>query len=141
MGMGAQAMLRSGAFRATRAVRLDWAALSSKVTSDAGKSELNNLRATYAELVKAADAAPETPHSIDWAKWEQTIKTPGVVAEFKAAYSKLSIPAMEDTFTPASSPSLPPRWKRPRVPPLPRKLASRSWRASWPSLTTVGTGA
>merc|ERR1712196_526615 len=54
---------------------------------------------TYAELTKAADAAPEKPHSIDWAKWEKQIKTPGVVAEFKEAYSKLSIPAMEDTFT------------------------------------------
>merc|ERR1712188_231894 len=31
--------------------------------------------------------------------WAAPIKTPGIVDEFKAAYSKLSVPAMEDTFT------------------------------------------
>merc|ERR1712167_525589 len=61
-------MLSRGVFRGTRVVRLDWAALSQKVTSDAGKAELNALRATYSEITKAA-------------------------------YSKLSVSAMEDTFT------------------------------------------
>merc|ERR1711981_45753 len=96
--MGERSMLR-GCFRSTRAVKLDWAALSGKVTSDAGKAELNALRSTYQELTKAADSAPDTPHVIDWAKWEKAIKTPGVVSEFKEAYSKLSISAMEDTYT------------------------------------------
>merc|ERR1711904_758445 len=92
-------MLSRGVFRSTRVVRLDWSALSQKVTSDAGKAELNALRATYSEITKAVDSAPAAPPAIDWAKWESTIKTPGIVADFKAAYSKLSVPAMEDTFT------------------------------------------
>merc|ERR1712216_1049298 len=91
-------MLSRGVFRCTAVARLDWAALSQKVTSDAGKAELNALRATYSEI-KAVDSAPAAPPAIDWAKWESTIKTPGIVVDFKAAYSKLSVPAMEDTFT------------------------------------------
>jgi len=88
-----------GVFRATRVARLDWAALSGKVTSDAGKAELNALRAVYADIAKAVDQAPATAPQIDWAKWSATIKTPGVVDEFKAAYEKLSVPEMEDTFS------------------------------------------
>jgi hypothetical protein len=73
--------------------------LSSKVTSDAGKAELNALRAAYSDIVKSVDSAPSSTPSIDWAKWKATIKTPGVVEAFESSYSKLSIPAMEDTFT------------------------------------------
>merc|ERR1712070_1236700 len=97
--MGRLKMLSRGVFRASRVARLDWAALSSKITSDQGKAELNALRATYSEITKAVDSAPATTHTIDWAKWSQTIKTPGIVDEFNAAHAKLSVPAMEDTFT------------------------------------------
>merc|ERR1711998_85867 len=96
--MGTGTMMR-GAFRASRVARLDWAALSGKVTSDAGKAELNALRAVYSDLLKQVDSAPATTPTIDWAKWKATIKTPGVVDEFQAAYSKLNVPEMEDTFT------------------------------------------
>merc|ERR1712046_251895 len=92
--MGVAAMIR-GALRSTRVARLDWAALSSKVTSDAGKAELASLRAAYSDIVKAVDSAP----AIDWAKWKATIKTPGVVDGFEAAYGKLSTPAMADTYS------------------------------------------
>jgi len=78
---------------------MDWVALSGKVTSDAGKAELNSLRAAYADVVKTVDAAPSTTPTVDWAKWSATIKTPGIVDEFKAAYEKLSVPQLEDTFT------------------------------------------
>ena len=44
------------AFRSTRVARLDWAALSSKVTSDAGKAELGALRATYSGMCLATHA-------------------------------------------------------------------------------------
>jgi len=88
-----------GAFRSTRVVRLDWAALSGKVTSDAGKAELAALRATYSDIIKACDSAPATTPTIDWDKWEATIKTPGVVAGFKESFGKLDIAPMEDTFT------------------------------------------
>merc|ERR1711918_253809 len=76
--MGVAAMIR-GALRSTRVLRLDWAALSSKVTSDSGKAELNALRAAYSDIVKQVDSAPATPPTIDWAKWKATIKTPGIV--------------------------------------------------------------
>merc|ERR1711998_768114 len=79
--------------------RLDWAALSSKVTSDAGKAELASLRAAYSDIVKAVDSAPESAPKIDWAKWKATIKTPGVVDGFEQAFSKLQVPEMQDTFS------------------------------------------
>merc|ERR1711998_631038 len=99
MGATRSVMFSRGVFRATRAARMDWVALSSKVTSDAGKNELASLRAAYADVVKAVDSAPTTTPTVDWAKWQATIKTPGIVDEFKAAYEKLSVPALEDTFT------------------------------------------
>merc|ERR1711988_1677211 len=98
MGIDRLAMLR-GALRSTRVARLDWGALSSKVTSDAGKAELNALRAQYAEIVKACDSVPDKTPTVNWAKWKATIKTPGVVEGFEQAFSKLSIPKMEDTFS------------------------------------------
>merc|ERR1711907_893424 len=97
--MGA-AMIR-GALRSTRVARLDWAALSSKVTSDSGKAELNALRAAYSDIVKTVDSAPASAPAIDWAKWKATIKTPGIVDSFQAAYGKLNVPEMEDTYTAA----------------------------------------
>merc|ERR1712139_574616 len=96
--MGSSKMMR-GALRSSRVVRLDWVALGNKVTSDAGKLELANLRAAYSEIVKTTSSAPATTPQVDWAKWKATIKTPGVVDDFQAAFGKLSVPAMEDTFT------------------------------------------
>merc|ERR1711939_333069 len=83
--MGSSKMMR-GALRSSRVVRLDWVALG-------------NLRAAYSEIVKTTSSAPATTPQVDWAKWKATIKTPGVVDDFQAAFSKLSVPAMEDTFT------------------------------------------
>jgi hypothetical protein len=70
-----------------------------KVTSDAGKAELAMLRATYADIQKSVDKAPSSTPTVDFAKWKTQIKTPGVVDDFQAAYNKLSVPAMEDTFS------------------------------------------
>merc|ERR1712086_498707 len=97
--MGSTNMAMRAAFRSTRVVRLDWVALNTKVTSDAGKLELANLRTTYSEIVKATASAPSSTPEVDWAKWSSTIKTPGVVDGFKAAYGKLAVPQMEDTFS------------------------------------------
>merc|ERR1711934_715396 len=97
--MGASTMLSRGVFRCTRVARMDWAALSAKVSSDKGKAELNALRGVYSEITKAVDAAPKSTPTVDWDKWAATIKTPGIVAEFKSAFDKLSVPAMEDTFS------------------------------------------
>merc|ERR1712070_1331360 len=91
--------MRRGFIRATAVARLDWTALQSKVTSDAGKAELAALRGVYSELAKASNDAPSSTPVIDWAKWSKAIKTPGVVDEFKSAYGKLSVPAMADTFS------------------------------------------
>jgi len=79
--------------------RLDWAALSSKVTSDAGKMELGALRATYSEIQKSVASAPSSTPSVDWAKWKSTIKTPGVVEGFEKAFAGVNVPQMEDSFS------------------------------------------
>ena len=69
-----------------------------------------------ADIIKACDSAPATTPTIDWDKWEATIKTPGVVAGFKESFGKLDIAPMEDTFTAkidakfAESVSLPYDW-------------------------------
>lgn len=56
-------------------------------------------RLRFPEIVKTTSSAPATTPQVDWAKWKATIKTPGVVDDFQAAFGKLSVPAMEDTFT------------------------------------------
>lgn len=45
-----------GALRSSRVVRLDWVALGNKVTSDAGKLELANLRAAYSGELNNLDS-------------------------------------------------------------------------------------
>merc|ERR1711998_73587 len=71
-------MLSRGAFRMSRVAR---------------------LRAAYADIQKSIDKAPSSTPTVDFAKWKAQIKTPGVVEDFEAAYGKLSVPAMEDTFS------------------------------------------
>merc|ERR1712167_15468 len=99
MGTKAMRSTRVARVAATRATRLDWAALSGKVTSDKGKAELNALRSQYSEILKAVDAAPEKTPTIDWAHWKATIKTPGVVDGFQQALTKVNVAPMEDTFS------------------------------------------
>merc|ERR1711998_769783 len=99
MGFLTMRATRVARVAATRATRLDWAALSSKVTSDAGRSEFNLLRSQYGEILKAVDSAPKTTPTINWAHWKAAIKTPGVVEGFEQALSKIDVAPMEDTFS------------------------------------------
>jgi len=46
-----------------------------------------------------ANSVSRTVEPIDWAHWEKTIQTPGVVAELKAQYEGLSFPKVEG-YTP-----------------------------------------
>merc|ERR1712216_85789 len=129
--MGSSKMMR-GALRSSRVVRLDWVALGNKVTSDAGKLELANLRAAYSEIVKTTSSAPATTPQVDWAKWKATIKTPGVVDDFQAAFGKLSAPAPPRAASRSSRRSSPLTQRSP-----PRlRLRSRPTSGKWPSFTS-----
>jgi len=50
-------------------------------------------------LCTSQDSVSEEAAAIDWASWEKTIKTPGLVAAFKDAHAKMTFPELQDTMT------------------------------------------
>merc|ERR1711998_115110 len=75
---------------------MDWLGVSSKLSSEAAKKELFALRSAHSELFDKLSSVPDAPKDIDWEYWSTTIKTPGVVDGYKAAYSKIKFDALEN---------------------------------------------
>ena len=58
-------------------------ALASRVSSDAARAEVNRTRDLFEELAQMNAAAASAPPAIEWDKFKEAIKTPGVVEEFQ----------------------------------------------------------
>eukprot|EP00658_Telonema_sp_P-2_P076044 TRINITY_DN65_c0_g1_i1.p2 TRINITY_DN65_c0_g1~~TRINITY_DN65_c0_g1_i1.p2 ORF type:complete len:169 (+),score=55.43 TRINITY_DN65_c0_g1_i1:128-634(+) len=95
------------AFRLTATMRrcapvaLDWAAITSKVSTDSGRAELARLRSEIADINKALDSVPAGEASVDFDAWRARIQTPGAVDAFEKAFAGLQVPVLEDTFSAA----------------------------------------
>jgi len=72
---------------------VDWASLSSKVQSDAARSEVARLRQLYDEISAQNRAIPEAVAPIDFSHYRSVIKSPGIVDEMEKAYNALNLPA------------------------------------------------
>lgn len=63
----------------------------------AAKSEVARLGQLFNEISAAAAAVPADVAPIDFAKYNATIKSPGIVGKFQSEYSSLNLPAFLGT--------------------------------------------
>lgn len=93
-------MMRSGAqktakslvrqFHSGRTMRFDWQKLVTPFTSKAWVAEMQNYEKDLNTKKVASGSLASTVEPIDWAHWEATIATDGVVAELKKEYEAMT---------------------------------------------------
>lgn len=82
-----------------RGMRFEWEKLVTPLTSKAVISEFQGRAGEIARFKQEASSVPTQVEAIDWAHWEETISTPGLVAKMKSEYEALNFPV----FNPQSA--------------------------------------
>lgn len=70
---------------------IDWAALTSKATTDSSRAAVNQLRAKHGEISALASTYAEPPPPIDFEAYKAKISSKDIVAKFEEEYSKINI--------------------------------------------------
>ena len=76
---------------------MDWIALSGKVSTDAAKSEVSRLRDLHSDLASYANSVADAPEPIDFSRYRNEIKTPGLVDSIEKDYNAMQLPAFENS--------------------------------------------
>jgi hypothetical protein len=67
---------------------IDWASIAQKLPGSS-RTELNTLKKTWDDLNVQLETTPAVAEPIPWEHYEKLIRTPGIVEEFRRAYSSI----------------------------------------------------